>query len=141
MIKLDLKPSDKTLRQFAWVALVGLPMLAFVVLRIAGAFAWDHPAMLATAGYGVLQLVAALAGLRWLTYAAYVVVSLVGIPLGFVISQVLMAIIYYFVVTPIALVMRLTGRDVIGKRPDPNATSYWRERSGPRRPSSYFKLY
>ena len=141
MIKLDLKPSDGTLRQFAWAALVGLPMLAFVALRIAGAFAWDHPAMLITAGYGVLQLMAALVGLRWLTYVAYVVVSLIGIPIGFVVSHVLMALIYYFVVTPIALVMRIGGRDVLGKHLDPDAKSYWRERSGSRPPSSYFRMY
>ena len=43
--------------------------------------------------------------------------------------------------TPIALVFRVTGRDVIGKQLDREAATYWRERSGDRRASSYFKLY
>jgi hypothetical protein len=39
------------------------------------------------------------------------------------------------------LVFRLIGRDVIGKKLDKNAKTYWHERSGDRPAASYFKLY
>ena len=141
MIKLDLNPGRQALRQFAWVALVGVPLLAFVGLRIAGAFAWDHPVLLAAAGLGALQLALILTVTDLLTRVVYVVLTAVAIPVGFVVSHVLMAIIYYLIVVPIALVFRAMGRDVLGRRLDPAARSYWHVRAGDRAPSSYFKLY
>ena len=82
-----------------------------------------------------------LAGVTFLSRALFVVLSVAFVPIGFVLSHVLLAVIYYLVLTPIALVLRLTGRDVIGKKLDPDAKSYWHERSGERPAKSYFKLY
>ena len=56
-------------------------------------------------------------------------------------DHVLMASIYYLLITPFALVFRLIGRDVIGRRIDRTLPTYWRDRGAPRPASSYFKLY
>jgi hypothetical protein len=58
-----------------------------------------------------------------------------------VLSQVLMAVIFYLVFTPIGLCFRLAGRDAMGRKFDPKKTSYWHDRGPARSPASYFKLY
>ena len=141
MIKLDLKPAERTVRQFAWIAVLGLPMLAWIVLRLFSTFEWTHPAFLAVAAVGVSQLGLYLIGVRVVTRALFLGLSIVAMPIGLVISTVLIAAVYYLVLTPIGLVFRLIGRDMIGKRLDPEAKSYWHERAGERPASSYFKLY
>ena len=141
MIKIDLKPKPEFLRQFALVTIFGLPLLTAAVLRIAGAFAWDHPALLAAGGLGLLQCAIAFAGSLHLTRAIYVVLMCVSFPIGFVVSSVLLVAIYFLVFTPIGLVFRLIGRDTMGRRLDPARTTYWHERPAPRPLTSYFKLY
>lgn len=142
MLKLDLDPGPAKLRQFAFVAVPGLPLIAVVVLRIAGhGWAFDHPAVLAVLGAGLAQALALLAGFPWPSRVLYVVLMLVALPIGFVLSHVLMAIIFYLVFTPIGLIFKLAGRDAMARKIEPGAVSYWTERGAPRPPSSYFKLY
>ena len=54
-----------------------------------------------------------------------------GIFLGKVISPVIMGIIFFLVVTPIGLVMRLLGKDVLNLKYS-DVKSYWIEKSGPK---------
>jgi len=147
MIQLNLSPERRVLRQFAWFGVVGLPFLtAFVVKTVTGLGwtapeLWTHLAVLVVLGVAVVALVALELGVDLLAHALFAALSIVAIPIGFVISHVLIAAVYYLVLTPIALVFRLTGRDVIGKRLDRDAASYWHQRDGDRPASSYFKLY
>ena len=88
--------------------------------------------MLVLAGIGVGQLLLFLAGIRQPTRWLFAILMLVAYPIGFVLSHVLIALIYYVVITPIALVFRAMGRDVLGKKLDPSAKTYWRDRGAPR---------
>ena len=54
-----------------------------------------------------------------------------GIFLGKVISPIIMGIIFFFVVTPIGLIMRIFGKDVLNLKFSKNKT-YWIEKSGPK---------
>ena len=53
-----------------------------------------------------------------------------GIFLGKIISPVIMGIIFFLVVTPIGLIMRLLGKDVLNLKYSENK-SYWIEKDGP----------
>lgn len=141
MMKIDLNPRPAILRQFAWFALIGLPAIAWLVLRLAGAFSWSHWLLLGAVGVAVLQLGAFLAGATVPTRWLFVGLTVVALPIGFVLSQILMAVIFYLVITPIALVFRASGRDVLGRRPAPNQSSFWHDRGPQRSRTSYFKLY
>jgi hypothetical protein len=48
-----------------------------------------------------------------------------------VVSPVVMAMLFYVTVTPIALLMRLLGKDPLRLRRDPDAASYWIDRTPP----------
>lgn len=50
---------------------------------------------------------------------------MLAVVLGFVMTRVILTIVYYAVVTPIGLAMRAFGRDPLAKRPDPTVDSYW----------------
>jgi hypothetical protein len=50
-----------------------------------------------------------------------------GAALGRFVSPVVLAVLYFLVVTPFGLVSRLRRRDPLGLKPDPKAATYWRE--------------
>ena len=54
-----------------------------------------------------------------------------GIFLGKIVSPLIMGIIFFLVVTPIGLIMRLLGKDVLNLKYDKNK-SYWIEKNGPK---------
>ena len=54
-----------------------------------------------------------------------------GIFLGKIVSPLIMGLIFFLVVTPIAFIMRLLGKDVLNLKYN-NNNSYWIEKVGPK---------
>ena len=54
-----------------------------------------------------------------------------GILLGKIVSPLIMGVIFFLVVTPIGLIMRLLGKDVLNLKYNKNK-SYWIEKNGPK---------
>ena len=54
-----------------------------------------------------------------------------GIILGKIISPIIMGVIFFLVVTPIGLLMRLFGKDLLNLKYNKNK-SYWIEKNGPK---------
>ena len=54
-----------------------------------------------------------------------------GIFLGKIVSPLVMGVIFFFVVTPIGLIMRVLGKDLLNLKYNLNK-SYWIEKSGPK---------
>jgi hypothetical protein len=52
-----------------------------------------------------------------------------AVVLGFVVSNVLLTVFFFIVITPIGLVARLSGKDFLRLKLDRNATSYWMPRA------------
>jgi hypothetical protein len=137
MIKFELRPPDAQLLQFGWIALFGFPAVGAVFHLFFGA---SSTAFWILAAVGVVVF-----GLSRVHPLAVLPVfdglMIVTLPIGFVISFALTALIYYGMVTPLGLFFRLTGRDRIPKRPDRSADTYWEPRGEARPPASYFRLY
>lgn len=56
-------------------------------------------------------------------------------PIGWVVSRALLAGIFYLVITPLALLFRLSGRDALARRSGRGAATHWvprRQRTDPR---------
>lgn len=136
MLQLQLHPDRRTLGQFAWIAPIGFGLIAFAAHRfgLPAAGAWSVAAL------GPATLFAHLAGLPAISRAVWRVLVVATWPIGWVVSLVLIAVVYYGVFTPIGLVRRLFG-DPLARRPDPTMATYWRERKTPRRRDSYFGMY
>ncbi|QDT34128.1 SxtJ family membrane protein [Thalassoglobus polymorphus] len=66
---------------------------------------------------------------------------LVVFPIGFLISHLLLAIVYYFVMTPIGLWrVRSTG-DPLQRELTPDASTYWEKRKPTPAPETYFRQF
>ena len=55
-----------------------------------------------------------------------------GILLGKVISPLIMGIIFFLVVTPIGVIMRVIGKDILSLKYNKKNKSYWIEKNGPK---------
>ncbi len=130
-------PTLKQLNQF------GLIWMGF--LTIFGAVAWFRLGSPALAkGLWVAAVVVPAIG--WLAPSfmrfVFLGMSYAGWPVGFVVSHVVLAVVYYMVVTPIGLTMRLFGYDPMTRRRDPGAESFWVPRGeDDRGPESYFRQF
>ena len=62
--------------------------------------------------------------------------------LGWINARLLLGIFFYLVLTPIGIVLRVTGRDLLDRKIDRGAVSYWRKREGPAAaPEQYERLF
>lgn len=61
-------------------------------------------------------------------------------PLGWVVAHVTMGLVYYLVLTPTALIVRMTGRDRLRLRKAADAPSHWTAHQA-RDVESYFRRY
>ncbi|MBM3298643.1 MAG: hypothetical protein FJY85_01660 [Deltaproteobacteria bacterium] len=48
--------------------------------------------------------------------------------LGFFISRTLLTLIFFLVITPMGLIMRLMGKDPMDRKFDPRADTYWKKK-------------
>ena len=54
-----------------------------------------------------------------------------GLLIGSIVAPIVMAFVYFVIVLPTGLIMRLLGKDLLKQKLDKNAKSYWIERSEP----------
>ena len=113
-----------------------------VLLAVAGWLLFRHRAPnarlgLAAAG-ALLILAGALVPARLRT--AYLGWMTLALAIGWVMSRVVLTLVFVLVLTPLALVARLTGKRFLALRPDRGASSYWvpRDRGGQ---SRYERMY
>ena len=129
-------PPARTLRQFA-----GLWLLFFAGLAAARGLRDGLTAL--ALGLAALALTVGPLGL-WrpaLVRPVYVAATLLTFPLGWVMSRLLLATLYYGVFTPLGLLLRLLGRDALRLRPCPQEASYWVAKPAPPDVSRYFRQF
>jgi hypothetical protein len=130
---IQFNPSDKTLRQFAGLCLIVFSLAALVQLQFR-----HHP--VAALVYGVLAVVLGPLGLIapravrpvWVTW------MVIAFPIGWLVSTVVLAILFYGIFTPIGLAFRMSGRDALALKRAPRQ-SYWTPRPEPRSARQYFR--
>ena len=54
-----------------------------------------------------------------------------GLLLHKIVNPIIMALIFFTTVTPVALIMKLCGKDSLNRKFDPSVKSYWIERQPP----------
>ena len=62
-------------------------------------------------------------------------------PIGWTVTHLIMALLFFAVITPAGLVLRMFGRDALSRRLDSNARSYWLERRQSSPVERYFHQY
>ncbi len=64
---------------------------------------------------------------------------MVTYPIGWLVSRLLLGVLFYGMFTPLGLLFRLLGRDALARRARPDASSYWITKEGPNDARSYFR--
>jgi hypothetical protein len=62
-------------------------------------------------------------------------------PIGWLVTLLTLAFVYYLILTPLALWFRLIGRDPLTLRKRPNELTYWRPKPQPADKRSYFRQF
>jgi len=75
--------------------------------------------------------------LRWL-YVGWMVAVF---PIGWLISRVVLALMFYVVFTFVAMQFRFLGRDALERRSKPNAETYWKPKPPARDVRGYFRQF
>lgn len=129
--------SERELRQFAGIWLPAFALMLGILL-------W-HKFEVPNAAIGVWS-VAGLVSVVGLLQPRWMKTLLVGwmyaaFPIGWTISHLMLAIIYYGCMTPIGLIMRLIGRDSLNRRLDRSAETYWIPREPVVGAKRYFRQF
>jgi len=145
MIEIDFQPDRSTLRQFGWIALGGFSLLAGLAWMEWAVFAFGLGEARAPVALGLLAVGGVAAFFSLVAPKAnlplFVGLSILAFPIGFVLSYLILGFLFYGVITPIGLAMRLFGRDPLLRSFDSDQASYWSEPRPPRGKESYFKQF
>ncbi len=136
IIEIDRDPSPKVLRWFG-------VLLGLFFLLIGGVLTWRAGPGTATKVLFILAgvlpaLYYLVPPLRRPMYLGWIYLAW---PIGIVLSFTLLAVIYYLILTPIGLVMRLVRRDPMQRGFDASADTYWIPRTRQPDPERYFRPY
>lgn len=133
--EVDRNPDARTLRSFA-LTLLGMGLAAALVLRF-GLHREGTAVRAALAG----ALACALGFTPRLNRYFYVAWMGSGALLGRLTSPLLLAVLFFFVFTPLGLLRRALGKDPLERRLDRDATTYWREHPTRTDKRAWLRLY
>ncbi len=90
-----------------------------------------------------VALVVGLLGLAKPSAVRWIFVSwmVAAFPIGWLLSSLMLLLMFYGIITPVAVLCRLLGRDLLRRRPDPHATTFWTPKQTPHDVRSYFRQY
>ncbi len=141
MVEINWKPDKHQLRGYGWIGLVAFGLLGAWVWWKHALFVQMQPqtaqtvakVLWAVAGaHGLLALVAPVA-----LKPVYLGLMLVTMPIGFVVSHVVIFLTFFGIFLPVGLIMRLFGYDPMHRSFDRAARTYWI----PREPVTDVKRY
>ena len=133
LIEVNWNPTARQLRQFGLVCLVALPLIGWIWSASSQSMVW-----LGGIGFGLaLTGLVAPGALKPL----FVGLMLVALPIGMVVSEVVMVLIYFGTFLPIGLCFKLMKRDALKRRLKPEAATYWTEKKAPKGVGSYYRQW
>jgi hypothetical protein len=145
LVEINFRPNERTLRQFGWIALGGFALLAVCAWNGWLVFRHGLGDARAPVAYGLAALgaVSALFSLAYPKANAplYVGLSVVAFPIGFVLSYVIMATLFYVVIAPVGFALRLFGMDPMQRGIRRDAPTYWLDARPARAKADYFKQF
>jgi hypothetical protein len=131
LVSVNWQPDQKQLRQFALSCAVALTAAAWLGATDTRTIGW-------LAGLGL-----AFYGLTWIYPHAirplYLACSVITLPIGLAISELVMMIVFAGVFLPMSLWFRWRGRDRLQRRLDSQAETYWQVKRPPKALSSYYR--
>jgi hypothetical protein len=143
LVQLDFRPDSKQLRQFGFIALAAFGLLGALILWKGGLFGFPFgsAARPVAVGFWGLGALSALLSLVWPqgNRPLFVGLSLLAFPIGFVVSHVVLAMLFFGVLTPVGLLFRLFGHDLLDRGFQKDRKSYWVDLPETIKQADYFR--
>ena len=136
MIEIRTDPTPRELRWFGLALLAFFGILGGILRLHLGPNSWSPG--LWTAGTLLVALYYAIPPLRRPVFVGW---SYLTYPLGWLLSHLVLLGVFYLILTPIGLVRRLVAPDPMQRRFEPDRSSYWEPRPGPRPAERYFRQF
>jgi hypothetical protein len=135
-LHIDLHPPTHTLRQFALLCLMACCGVGVYRLLTHGVSPWP---MATISILGILAFV----GLMWpaLVRPIFVCWMVATTPIRWFVAHLVLGFIFYVVITPLALLFRWRGRDVLQLRRPPANASCWTPKPPPRGSQRYLQQF
>lgn len=129
-------PTTRELRVFAALWLVFFGLLGGWMYLGAISPTWGG-------GLLIVAVVGGTLGLLWPESLRPVYLLWMGLafPIGWLVSHLILGLLFFGLLTPIGLLMRLAGHDPLRLKPDPAEASYWSERPAEADTSRYFRQF
>jgi hypothetical protein len=137
MIEINWRPGRKELRNFATVALIASVIVSLLLYVLKG-LAVQWVTLILAAGF--ITFLSSFICLK-ITRIIYLGLILLTFPIGYAVSFILLAAFYFLLLTPLSLFFRLIGRDILCRKFDSNAESYWLSRQPPKNLDNYFHQF
>ena len=129
---INFRPTTRQLRQFAASTVVMLPLVTWLWTHRGSAVALASVAALIVALLGIAKPIA--------LKPVFVGMSLITWPIGRVVSEVVVLLLFYAVFVPAGLLSQLLGRDPLAIQPKANLKDAWKERRECMDSSRYYRM-
>jgi hypothetical protein len=133
LVEVNFHPSNRQLRQFGLIALLALPLLGWLW---SGSLTVIWAAAAAGAALAAVGLVCPRA-----IKPVFLLLTLATIPVGMIVGELALMVLYYGLFVPLGLVFWLIGRDPLQRRLDRATSSYWQRKQQPAGPASYLRQW
>lgn len=133
LVEINWDPADRQLKQFGWVSLVVLPLLAWL-------WAGTAVAIVIWGGIGAGLAAVGMRAPRVLK-PVFIGLSLIFLPIGLIVGELVMLLVFVVAFVPMGLLFRVLGRDRLQLKLDRKAETYWQDKHTPSDPRRYFRQY
>jgi hypothetical protein len=133
VFRINTNPGQRQLRQFGLLCIVLLPLIAW---GWGGSGSIIQTTAMIGAGLGLLGIFA-----PKLLKPVFIGLVLVSFPIGLIVGELVLLMIFVGVFLPMALLFRMIGRDALQRRMSVQSETFWVPRNAPANVRRYFQQY
>jgi len=141
LIEFNSNPTDRQLKQFGIASLVCLPFIGWLLM--------GKPRSVDSVNLPLL-CVLVLVGVQWAVLAfikpqalrlVFLGASLVTLPIGLVVGEAVLLVIFFGLFAPLGLLFRVIGRDALQRKLDRGTKTYWQPKRQPESLARYYRQF
>ena len=139
LIEFNRNPTNRQLKQFGTACAFFFPIIGWIATGRPRT--WDDANISVIgglAGLGIVVLLLSMVQPR-VVKPLFLGLSLAAFPIGVVVGELAMMVVFGLVFVPIALSFRLIRRDSLNRKIDRNVATYWQPKPQPRDAASYYR--
>jgi hypothetical protein len=137
LIEINWYPKRKELRNFGVIALIASAVIPLLLYLLKGL---EVQWVLIICCVGFIIFLSSIISAK-ISRIIYLSLILLTLPIGWIISFILLALFYFLLITPIGFIFRLVGRDPLCRKFDSAVDSYWLPRRPPDSNDRYFHQF